>query len=433
MNVWDQKSETCTWSSSSTEKKKETAENIASNIRGASATATIIDSKRPLNNREHCIFLNGLYTYGITDSDVLNKGKWTDEEHRLFVEGLGLYDKGKWKKITSHVRTRTLLQVTNHAYKYFAKQASTDSDVLNKGKWTDEEHRLFVEGLELYGKGKWKKITSHVRTRTYSQVTNYASNYFAKQASGNNGKWTDEEHRLFLEGLELHGKRQWKDIASHVQTRTSTQVVTYAQYYFEKSNNTNTGKWTDEEHLLFVEGLELYGKGKWKKITSHVRTRTYSQVTNYAQKYLEKTMKEEITNGKKRSAPDDIDDTHCPICFEIFDDPHIIPECCHRFCKSCIEESLGHKKECPLCRGVVKSRRSLRKDNPFRDLLQRLENGSLNRGNAELQSKRISNNAEGMKPLESIKILSQRASIDVADATCCPKCLKYLDHPFIIQ
>ena len=62
-------------------------------------------------------------------------------------------------------------------------------------------------------------------------------------------------------------------------------------------------------------------------------------------------------------------------------------------------------------------------------MLQRLENGSLNR----VQSKRISNNAEGMKLLESIKISPLRASTDVADATCCPKCLNNLDDPFIVQ
>jgi hypothetical protein len=34
-----------------------------------------------------------------------------------------------------------------------------------------------------------------------------------------------------------------------------------------------TGRWTREEHLTFIKGLELYGKG-WKKIACLIKTRT---------------------------------------------------------------------------------------------------------------------------------------------------------------
>jgi SHAQKYF class myb-like DNA-binding protein len=45
------------------------------------------------------------------------------------------------------------------------------------------------------------------------------------------------------------------------------------------------GRWTTEEHLLFLKGLELYGKS-WKKISEIVRTRTVVQIRTHAQKYL---------------------------------------------------------------------------------------------------------------------------------------------------
>lgn len=35
------------------------------------------------------------------------------------------------------------------------------------------------------------------------------------------------------------------------------------------------GKWNEEEHLRFVEGLKLYHKD-WKKVAKHVKTRTIS-------------------------------------------------------------------------------------------------------------------------------------------------------------
>ena len=50
------------------------------------------------------------------------KGRWTDEEHELFLEGLKLYGKG-WKKIALHIKSRSVVQVRTHAQKYFLKVA----------------------------------------------------------------------------------------------------------------------------------------------------------------------------------------------------------------------------------------------------------------------------------------------------------------------
>lgn len=48
-------------------------------------------------------------------------GRWTKKEHELFLEGLRLYGKS-WKKISSLVNTRTLVQIRTHAQKYLQKQ-----------------------------------------------------------------------------------------------------------------------------------------------------------------------------------------------------------------------------------------------------------------------------------------------------------------------
>lgn len=47
------------------------------------------------------------------------------------------------------------------------------------------------------------------------------------------GRWSDEEHEVFLQGLEKYGK-QWKTIAQMIGTRTVVQVRTHAQKYFQK-------------------------------------------------------------------------------------------------------------------------------------------------------------------------------------------------------
>mmetsp|Transcript_24330 Transcript_24330/g.43252 ORF Transcript_24330/g.43252 Transcript_24330/m.43252 type:complete len:121 (-) Transcript_24330:102-464(-) len=53
------------------------------------------------------------------------------------------------------------------------------------GRWTQEEHELFLEGLERYGKN-WKAIERVVGTRTATQARSHAQKYFLKAEKGKN-------------------------------------------------------------------------------------------------------------------------------------------------------------------------------------------------------------------------------------------------------
>ena len=78
----------------------------------------------------------------------------------------------------------------------------------------------------------------------------------------NTGRWTYDEHRLFLRGLELHGKG-WKKIASLIRTRTVVQIRTHAQKYFQKVAKAKQNGGIGGEH---GEGsVDPQGKGSRKK------------------------------------------------------------------------------------------------------------------------------------------------------------------------
>jgi len=52
--------------------------------------------------------------------------------------------------------------------------------------------------------------------------------------------WTEEEHKLFLLGLQKVGEGDWRGISRNfVKTRTPTQVASHAQKYFLRRSNLN--------------------------------------------------------------------------------------------------------------------------------------------------------------------------------------------------
>lgn len=71
----------------------------------------------------------------------------------------------------------------------------------------------------------------------------------------NIGRWTENEHKKFLEAILLYGN-EWKKVQQYISTRSSTQARSHAQKFFlrlKKSINNSGG--FDEEHLQFFRAL----------------------------------------------------------------------------------------------------------------------------------------------------------------------------------
>ncbi|CAH8300844.1 unnamed protein product [Eruca vesicaria subsp. sativa] len=76
----------------------------------------------------------------------------------------------------------------------------------------------------------------------------YASEDFVPGSSSSRERkkgnpWTEEEHRMFLLGLQKLGKGDWRGISrNYVKTRTPTQVASHAQKYFIRQSNVSRRK-----------------------------------------------------------------------------------------------------------------------------------------------------------------------------------------------
>ncbi len=80
-------------------------------------------------------------------------------------------------------------------------------------------------------------------------------------------------------------------------------------------NTTRTGRWSSDEHLLFLQGIAEHGRN-WDKVAKGVQTRTTVQVRSHAQKYFKKLAHREqrLADGRAqamghKAAPIDLSDS----------------------------------------------------------------------------------------------------------------------------
>eukprot|EP01097_Dermamoeba_algensis_P007248 TRINITY_DN4548_c0_g1_i1.p1 TRINITY_DN4548_c0_g1~~TRINITY_DN4548_c0_g1_i1.p1 ORF type:complete len:146 (+),score=27.75 TRINITY_DN4548_c0_g1_i1:184-621(+) len=61
--------------------------------------------------------------------------------------------------------------------------------------------------------------------------------------------------------------------------------------------------WTPDEHILFLKGMEVFGRGKWKDISMYIRTKSQQQVKQHAKRYFRRKKQ---TKVKKHSSIHDL-------------------------------------------------------------------------------------------------------------------------------
>lgn len=155
---------------------------------------------------------------------------WTRHEDKLFEDALVLYPDdviGRWQKIAEMVPGKTAEEVRAHYEVLVHDLLQIDSGQVELPSYVDDGYNNCGD-----------EFVSWDRELRTSQISFGKS---GKEKDGERKKgtpWTEEEHRLFLIGLQRYGKGDWRSISRNVVvSRTPTQVASHAQKYFLRQNS----------------------------------------------------------------------------------------------------------------------------------------------------------------------------------------------------
>jgi len=103
------------------------------------------------------------------------------------------------------------------------KAAQTPAKTMNTGRWSADEHKRFLAGLDQFGTGNWKKITEMVGTRSCTQIRTHAQKYFIAlqkpQNDGEKGGYARKKSKMLV-GADHH-------LNSNIKTGSSAIVTGY--------------------------------------------------------------------------------------------------------------------------------------------------------------------------------------------------------------
>ncbi|GAX11455.1 hypothetical protein FisN_22Lh139 [Fistulifera solaris] len=160
-----------------------------------------------------------------------------------------------------------LLPENNKSNPLCADVGNSDKHEFQREEFVSEDHNsnrgrlpmpVPVEStLLLASNPKHKRAASAKTNKTKSR----------KKVNESTGRWTAEEHREFLRGLQIHG-REWKKVATLIPSRSSAQVRSHAQKYFVRLQ-----KIQEDDPELHGELKSLGDEGTSTCSGSHVQHR----------------------------------------------------------------------------------------------------------------------------------------------------------------
>lgn len=149
--------------------------------------------------------------------------------------------------------TENLLDIPLHGVSSSSDSGHTDTDSIenentSSGRWTTNEHEIFLAGLKEHGKG-WKKIAEMIVTRNVVQVRTHAQKYFQKL----------ERSKQSIAGVS--------PVLTTIKANTDVGVAVFATAVDSKSTAMQKSKRKNSKDYELDNQLQMPKKGKKTAMT----------------------------------------------------------------------------------------------------------------------------------------------------------------------
>jgi hypothetical protein len=241
----------------------------------AVAALVLSRTNKQCNNRWHNVLDPSI------DRSNERTGKWTEDEDNKLKDEVRLHGGKNWAAIAALVLGRTKVQCANRwneCLKY-----SIDGATGRTGKWTAYEDSKLKDAVQTHGGKNWAAIAALVLGRTKVQCTNRWNDrlkHRIDRVNGRTGKWTADEDNMLKDAVQTHGGKNWAGIAALVPGRTKIQCYHRRKDALDPSIALPAGRsatWTEDEDSKLKDAVQMHGGKNWVEIAALVPGRTNSQ------------------------------------------------------------------------------------------------------------------------------------------------------------
>ncbi|GLJ39198.1 hypothetical protein SUGI_0799130 [Cryptomeria japonica] len=185
---------------------------------------------------------------------MCNEGStWTLEDNKLFENALSMVEEEtheRWDKVAAMVPGKSVDEVRKHYEDLVEDIQCIDAGYIEVPCYKDKF------GDQLLSSKHLGKVGGDLQA---GEERGLVIKSFSEQERKKGVPWTEEEHRLFLMGLNKYGKGDWRSISRNfVVSRTPTQVASHAQKYFIRRNSGHKDKRRSSIHdITSVNSTEM--------------------------------------------------------------------------------------------------------------------------------------------------------------------------------